>query len=143
MVLFLIYFCIFWFYFLYISFVFYGSIEAITEAIYRWFYFSNTASVWLYKRVFTRLVHQPPVYVFGALTTCLRVRCTNHLLIKHWLIRGEAHQYIDYVVCFDTEASHHPNKHMILHVFHARGYDSIVSLSWYKQRPFNYQRNLI
>ena len=31
--------------FLYISFVFYGSIEAITEAIYRWFYFLSTASV--------------------------------------------------------------------------------------------------
>ena len=33
--------------FLYISFIFYGSIEATTEAIYRWFHFSSTASVWL------------------------------------------------------------------------------------------------
>jgi len=29
------YFCVLWFYFLYISFIFYGSIEAITEAIHR------------------------------------------------------------------------------------------------------------
>ena len=32
-------------YFLCISFMFYGSIKAITEAIYKWFYFSSTASV--------------------------------------------------------------------------------------------------
>ena len=31
--------------FLYIPFVFYGSIEAITEAIHRWFHFLSTASV--------------------------------------------------------------------------------------------------
>ena len=35
----------FQFYFLYISFIFYSSIKVITEAIYRWFYFSSTASV--------------------------------------------------------------------------------------------------
>ena len=63
--------------------------------------------------LFTRSVHQPPAY--KALTN-----------------QGEAYQYIDYVVCFDIEASHHPNKHTILHVFRARGYDSIVLLSWYK-----------
>jgi len=39
------YFCILWFYFLCISFIFYSSIEAIMEAIHRWFYFSSTASV--------------------------------------------------------------------------------------------------
>ena len=27
------------------SYVFYGSIKAITEAIYKWFYFLSTASV--------------------------------------------------------------------------------------------------
>ena len=39
--------CIFVFivYFLCISFIFYGFIEAITEAVYRWFHFSSTASV--------------------------------------------------------------------------------------------------
>ena len=42
------------------------------EAVHRWFYFSSTASVWLYERVFTRSVHQPLVYAFGAPTTCLR-----------------------------------------------------------------------
>jgi hypothetical protein len=31
--------------FLYISFMFYRSIKAITEAIYRWFHFLNTAGV--------------------------------------------------------------------------------------------------
>src|SRR6266567_9350786 len=36
---------ILWFYFLCISSVFYGSIEAITEAVYRWFHFSSTTSV--------------------------------------------------------------------------------------------------
>ena len=30
---------------IYFSFVFYGSIEATTEAIHRWFHFSSTASV--------------------------------------------------------------------------------------------------
>ena len=83
------YFCVLWFYFLCISFVFYGSIEAITEAIHRWFHFSSTASVWLQhllyhaylrvqytKYVFTHSVHQPPAYASGA-------------PLKHWLIRGE------------------------------------------------------
>ena len=70
------------------SFILYGSIEAITEAAYRWFHFLSTASVWLYKRVFTHLVHQPLVYAFNAPTTYLCVQCTNHLLVKHWLIRG-------------------------------------------------------
>ena len=57
--------------FLCISFVFYGSVEAITEAVHRWLRFLSTASVWLYKRVFTRLLHQPLVYAFGAPTTYL------------------------------------------------------------------------
>ena len=134
MVLFLIYFCIFWFYFLYISFVFYGSIKAITEAIHRWFHFSSTASVWLqhlvYERVFICSVYQPLVYAFGVLITRLRVWCTPEALTNQG---GRTHQYIDHVACFNTTDSHHLNKHMILHVFRARGYDSPVPLSWYKQ----------
>ena len=34
-----------WFYLLYISFMFYSSIKVIMEAVYKWFYFSSTASV--------------------------------------------------------------------------------------------------
>ena len=119
--------------FLCISFVSYGSIEAITEAIHRWFHFSSTASVWLqhlvYERVFTRSVHQPLVYAFGALTTRLRVWCTPEALTNQG---GRTHQYIDHVACFNTRNSHHPNEHTILYVFHAPGYDSLVSLNWYK-----------
>ena len=29
------------------SFMFYSFIKVITEAVYRWFYFLSTASVWL------------------------------------------------------------------------------------------------
>ena len=126
-------FYILWFYFLYISFVFYGSIKAITEAIHRWFHFLSTASVWLYYLVyervftrsctsllFTRLMHQP----------LLTRHCTNHLFTKLWLIRGEAHQYIDPVVCFNTKDSHHRLKeHTIPYVFRAPRHDSLVLLN--------------
>ena len=44
-VLFLNFFYILQFYFLYISFILYGFIKAITEAIYRQFYFLSTASI--------------------------------------------------------------------------------------------------
>ena len=116
--------------FIYISFVFYGSVKAITEAMYKWFYF-QVPPVYNYStcctnRVLTRSVHQVRVYAFGAPTTRLRVQCTPEALTNQG---GGTHQYIDYVVCFNTEDSHHPNKHTILHVFRARGYDSIVSLS--------------
>jgi len=47
-------------------------------------------------RVLTRSVHQVRVYAFNAPTTCLRVWCTYEALTN----QGEAHQYIDYVVCF-------------------------------------------
>jgi hypothetical protein len=52
--------------FLCISFVFYGSIKAITEAIYKWVYL-QVPPVYNYstcrtKRVSTRLVHQPLAY---------------------------------------------------------------------------------
>ena len=67
------YFFVLQFYFLCISFIFYGFIEATTEAVHKWFHFSSTASVWLYylvyERVFTRSVHQPLVYAFDAPTT--------------------------------------------------------------------------
>jgi hypothetical protein len=69
------------------------------------------------KYVFTRSVHQLLAYASGALTNQ----------------GGRTHQYIDHVVCFNTRDSHHLNKHMILHVFRARGYDLIVPLSWYRQ----------
>ena len=76
------------------------------------------------------LVHQVRVYAFGVLTTRLRVWCAPEALTNQG---GRTHQYIDHVACFNTRDSHHPNKHTILHVFHARGYDSPVPLSWYKQ----------
>src|SRR6266568_9219396 len=112
------------------SFVFYGSIEATTEAIHRWFYFSKyyqcmiTAPVVLTaclrarytKYTFTRSVHQLLAYASG-------------VLIKQLLIRGR-HQYIDYVVYFNTiESHHHPNEHTILYIFRAPRYNSIVSLN--------------
>ena len=80
------------------------------------------------------LVHQVRVYAFGTLTTCLRVWCTPEALTNQG---GRTHQYIDHVACFNTKDSHHPNKHTILHVFRARGYDSPVPLSWYKQNHFS------
>jgi hypothetical protein len=65
-------------------------------------------------------------------TACLRVRCTNHSLTR-LTNQGGAHQYIDYAVYFNTKDSyHHPNEHIILYVFRAPGYDSLVLLSWYK-----------
>ena len=48
------------------------------------------------------------------------VWCTYEALTN----QREVHQYIDHVVCFNTRDSHHLNKHTILHVFRARGYDS-------------------
>jgi hypothetical protein len=120
--------------FLCISFVFYGSVEVTTEAIYKWFHFSSTASVWL-----QHLLCQPRAYAFGtaatrlrvgALTTCLRVWCTYKALTN----QGEVHQYIDHVVCFNTRDSHHhPKEYTILYVFRALRYDSLVPLNWYKQ----------
>ena len=82
------------------------------------------------NRVLTRLVHQVYIYAFSAPTTYLRIQCTPEVLTNQG---GRTHQYIDYIACFNIRDSHHPNKHTILHVFHARGYDSIVPLSWYKQ----------
>jgi len=80
--------------------------------------------------VLTRLVHQVRVYAFSAPTTRLRIWCTPEALTNQG---GGAHQYINHIVCFNTRDSHHPNKHTILYVFRALGYDSIVPLSWYKQ----------
>ena len=78
------------------------------------------------NRVPTRLVQQPRVYMFGAPTTRLRVQCTYEALTN----QGEAHQYIDLVVCFNIKDSHHrPKEHTILYVFHAPGHDSLVSLN--------------
>ena len=72
-------------------------------------------------RVFTRSVHQVRVYAFGAPTTRLRVWCTPEALTNQG---GRTHQYIDYIACFNITDSHHLNKHTILYVFRACGYDS-------------------
>ena len=85
----------------------------------------------MYERVFTRSVHQPLVYAFEAPTTAY-ASLHQPLVYKALTNQGEAHQYIDHVVCFNTQDSHHPNEHTILYVFRAPGYDSIVPLSWYK-----------
>ena len=70
----------------------------------------------VHQPLFTRLVHQLLAYASGA-------------LMKQLLIRGR-HQYIDYIVCFNTKDSHyHPNKYTILYIFHAPRYDSIISLN--------------
>src|SRR6266700_8413819 len=67
--------CILWFYFLCISSVFYGSIEAITEAIHRWFLFFK------YRQcLITAPGVRTRIYAFGAPASCLRVWCTNHYL---------------------------------------------------------------
>ena len=72
-------------------------------------------------RVLTRSVHQVHVYAFGAPTTRLRVWCTPEALTNQG---GRTNQYTDHVACFNTKDSHYLNKHIILHVFRARGYDS-------------------
>jgi hypothetical protein len=53
-------------------------------------------------------------------TTRLRGWCTPEALTNQG---GRTHQYIDYIVCFNTRDSHHLYKYMILYVFHARKYD--------------------
>ena len=70
----------------------------------------------VHQPLFTRSVHQPLAYASGA-------------LMRQLLIRGR-HQYINYVVCFNTiDSHHHPNEHTILYVFRAPGYDLIVLLN--------------
>ena len=74
----------------------------------------------------TRLVQQPRIYIFGAPTTCLCVQCIYKALTN----QREAHQYIDFVVCFNIKDSHHRLKeHMILYVFYAPRHDSLISLN--------------
>ena len=108
-------------------------IKVITEAVHRWFHFFKyrqcliTAPV-IPTRIYA-LVHQVRVYAFGVPTTRLRVQCTPKALTN----QGEVHQYIDYVVYFNTRDSYYLNKHTILYVFRARGYDLLVLLSWYRQ----------
>jgi hypothetical protein len=99
-------------------------------------------STYCTNRVLTRSVHQVRVYAFSALTTRLRVWCTYKALTN----QGEVHQYIDYVVCFNIKDSHHhPKEYTILYVFRALGYDSLVPLSWYKQKvtEVNYKLDLL
>ena len=66
-------------------------------------------------------MYQPRAYAVGTPGTCLRVGAPT-TVYKALTNQGEVHQYIDHVVCFNTQDSHHPNKHTILHVFRARGY---------------------
>jgi len=77
------------------------------------------------KRVLTRSVHQVRVYAFSAPTTRLRVWCTYEALTNQG---GGASVYRPRSLLYTID-SHHPNKHTILHVFRARGYDSLVLLS--------------
>src|ERR1700679_2972822 len=97
-----------------------------------------TASVVL-TRIYA-LVHQVRVYAFGAPTTHLRGWCTPKALTNQG---GRTHQYINHVVCFNTRTSHYLYKYTILHVFHARRYDSIVLLSWYKHILLHYVYKII
>ena len=77
------------------------------------------------SRVLTRLVHQERVYAFGAPTTRLRV----WYIYKALTHQGEAHQYIDHVVCINMKDSHHRlNEHTIPYVFRAPRHDSPVPL---------------
>ena len=79
------------------SFVFYGSIEAITEVIHRWFHFLKYRQCLITAPIiptaclraryssyaFTRSIHRP----------LLTRHCTNYLFTKLWLIRGGASVY--------------------------------------------------
>ena len=76
-------------------------------------------------RVPTRSVRQVRVYAFSAPTTRLRVWCTYKALTNQG---GGALVYRPRSL-LHTIDSHHPNKHTILQVFRARGYDSLVLLS--------------
>jgi hypothetical protein len=77
------------------------------------------------NRVPTRSVRQVRVYAFSAPTTRLRVWCTYEALTN----QGEDASVYRPRSLLYTIDSHHPNKHTILHVFRARGYDSLVLLS--------------
>ena len=76
----------------------------------------------------TRSVRQVRVYAFGAPTTRLRVWCTYEALTN----QGEDASVYRPRSLLHTIDSHHPNKYIILHVFRACGYDSLVLLSQYE-----------
>ena len=89
--------------------------------------------------LFTCLVHQPRIYAFSVLITCLRVQYTYKALTN----QGVVYQYIDYIVCLNRINNYHyPNEHTILYVFRAPRYDSLVPLNWYKQAYFNILYNI-
>ena len=84
------------------------------------------------KRVPTRSVQQLRVYTFNAPTTAY-TSLHQPLVYKALTNQGGAHRYIDLVVWFNTKDSHHhPKEHIILYVFCAPGYDSLVLLNLYK-----------
>ena len=71
----------------------------------------------MYERVFTRSVHRPLVYAFDVPTTAY-ASLHQPLVYKALTYQGEAHQYIDLVVCFNTKDSHHhPKEHTILYEY--------------------------
>jgi len=72
-----------------------------------------------------RSVHQVRVYAFSALTTRLRVWCTYEALTNQG---GGALVYRPRSLLYIIN-SYHLNKYIILHVFCACGYDSLVLLS--------------
>ena len=76
------------------------------------------------NRVPTRSVQQLRVYAFDAPTTAY-ASLHQPLVYKALTNQGEAHQYIDLVVCFNTKQSHHRlNEHTILNIFRAPRHDS-------------------
>src|SRR6266568_8117054 len=81
------------------------------------------------NRVLTHSAQQVRVYAFSVPTTVYML-VHQPLVYEALTNQGEAHQYIDLVVCFNTEVSHHhPNEYTILYVFRAPGYDSLVLLN--------------
>jgi hypothetical protein len=59
---------------------------------------------------------QTRIHAFSAPASRLRVQCTNYYLcVAAWLIRGEAHQYIDYVICFIQQSSYNLTRLRLRH----------------------------
>ena len=111
------------------SFVFYSSVKAIIEAVYRWFHFSK------YRQCLITAPVIPTACLYIQYSSYAYTRSMHQLLVYKALTnQGEAHQYIDHVVCINTEDSHHRLKeHTILHVFRAPRHDSLIPLNWYQQ----------
>ena len=96
----------------------------------------------MYKRVFTRSVHQPLVYAFGVPATRLRVWCTPEALTNQG---GGASVYRLRSLLNRIDSHHRLNEHTILYVFRAPRHDSLIPLNWYQQIVLvnNYYLNYI